>query len=115
MNTALVMLGGALGAAARYHLGGLFARGFPWGTLVINLLGCFLIAIVAARFAVEHPWRLFLAVGLLGGFTTFSAFALETFELIDRGQAFAAFAYALASVAGGMLAFLIGHALVRAA
>ena len=115
MNTALVMLGGALGAAARYHLGGLFARGFPWGTLVVNLVGCFLIAIVAARFAVGDPWRLFLAVGLLGGFTTLSAFTLETFELIDQGQALAAFAYVLASVAGGMAAFLAGHLLVRPA
>ena len=115
MNTALVMLGGALGAAARYHLGGLFARGFPWGTLVVNLAGCFLIAIVAARFSADEPWRLFLAVGVLGGFTTFSAFALETFELIDRGQALTAFAYVLASVAGGLLAFVAGHYAVRTA
>jgi CrcB protein len=115
MNTALVMLGGALGAAARYHLAGLFGRGFPWGTLAVNLAGCFLIAIVVARFAEGEPWRLFLAVGLLGGFTTFSAFALETVELIDGGRIAAALLYVLASVAGGLIAFAGGHLLVRAA
>lgn len=115
MNTALVMLGGALGAAARYHLGGAFGRGFPWGTLAVNLIGCFLIAIVAARFAGGEPWRLFLAVGVLGGFTTFSAFALETVELIGGGRIMPALGYVLASVVGGLLAFVAGHALARAA
>lgn len=109
------MLGGAAGAAARYHLAGLFARGFPWGTLAVNLIGSFLIAIVASRFAAGEPWRLFLAVGVLGGFTTFSAFTLETFELVAAGRIASAFAYVLASVAGGLLAFVAGHLLVRPA
>ncbi len=113
MNTAIVMLGGAIGAAGRYHLGGLFARGFPWGTLTVNLIGSFLIAIVAARLAAGDPWRLFLAVGVLGGFTTFSAFTLETATLIDSGRLLPAIIYVLASVLGGLLAFAAGTMLAR--
>ncbi len=115
MNTAIVMLGGAFGAAARFHLAGWFGREFPWGTLAINLIGSFLSAVVAARLAPGEPWRLFLAVGVLGGFTTFSAFSLETFELIDAGRLLAAVGYVLASVIGGLLAFACGQMLARPA
>lgn len=110
------MLGGAIGAGARFHLGNVLGRGggFPWGTLAVNLLGCVLIALVAAR-VTDGPARLFLSVGLLGGFTTFSAFTAETAALIERGAFVPAAAYMLASVAGGLAAFLLGQALARPA
>ena len=92
--TLLVMAGGALGAAGRYHLGRLVfhlgGTGFPMGTLAANLLGGFLMGILAGVLArsnfVDEPWRLFLGVGLLGGFTTFSAFSLEVMNMIERGM-----------------------------
>jgi fluoride exporter len=114
MNTALVMLGGALGAAARYHLGGLFAGGFPWGTLIVNVIGGLLMGLLVGRASGESA-RLFLGVGLLGGFTTFSAFSAETVALLGRGQAGFAFTYVAASVAGALLATWAGLALGRPA
>lgn len=108
----VVALGGALGSVAR-ALVGMAARttmgsGFPWGTLAVNLAGCAAIALVAA--SVQGAlWRGFLITGVLGGFTTFSAFALDAGLLWDRSPLLAAL-YVLASVAGGLACF----ALVRA-
>jgi fluoride exporter len=118
MNTILVMLGGAIGAAARYHLGGLAARAFgsafPWGTLLVNIAGGLLIGLLFARTPAE-PARLLLGVGVLGGFTTFSAFGLETVQMFERGALAPAFSYVLASVVGALLATVAGLALGRAA
>jgi len=119
--TFLVMFGGAIGSAARYHLGRLtlawFGPGYPWGTLAANLIGGLLMGVLAGVLArataVGEPWRLLLGVGLLGGFTTFSAFTLETVTMIERGQAGVAAFYALLSVTGAVTALFIGLAAVR--
>ena len=78
-----VFLGGGLGASLRFLMGELLPpmlkSGFPWPTLAVNLIGCALAGLLAARFGLnnpEHPWRAFILVGVLGGFTTFSAFGL---------------------------------------
>ncbi len=121
-NLLIVMLGGALGAGAR-HLVGVFtlARygpGFPWGTLTVNLVGGLLMGLLAgwlARAGGSEAARLFLAVGVLGGFTTFSAFSLDTFLMIERGQyAFAAL-YVGGSVLGSVLLLLLGLMAMRTA
>ena len=88
----LVALGGALGSVARYGVGLAAARwlglGFPWGTLIVNVLGGLAMGLLAARLGPEHESaRLLLGVGLLGGFTTFSAFSLETLRLIQHAPA----------------------------
>lgn len=97
-----------------------FGPGFPFGTLAINVLGSFLIGLVielAQTRAVGMPveLRAFLAVGVLGGFTTFSSFAFEALTLIQDGAPGLAAAYAAGSVALGLLAAVAGVALARAA
>ncbi len=115
-----VMLGGALGAAARYLAVsslGTRASGWPLGTFVVNLVGGLFMGMLAAlvlRDAASETARLFWGVGVLGGFTTFSAFSLEGFQLIARGQWMLAIGYALASVIGSIGALALGYALVRA-
>ncbi|AHE56888.1 hypothetical protein NX02_26470 [Sphingomonas sanxanigenens DSM 19645 = NX02] len=116
------MLGGAIGSAARYHLGrlmlGWFGPGYPWGTLAANLVGGLLMGalagVLARSNATAEPWRLLLGVGLLGGFTTFSAFTLETANMIIRGQTGGAIGYALLSVAGALMALFVGLQVTRA-
>jgi len=111
----LVMLGGAVGAGLRYgvSLWALQATGggFPWGTLIVNLLGGLLMGLLAgavARDGVGMPVHLLIGTGILGGFTTFSAFSLEVAALIERGLFGAALGYALASVIGSVLLFFAG-------
>ena len=117
----LVALGGALGALGRWGLSGLIlhrtaSEKLPIGTLAVNLLGCLvagLLAGMAARHDTFRPaTRLFLFTGLLGGFTTFSAFSLETVALVRRGAYAAAAGYVTLSVAGGLAAFALGMALI---
>ena len=125
MQLLLVMIGGALGAGAR-HLAGraalaLMGPGYPWGTLFVNLLGGALMGLLAGGLArasgagvgTGEPWRLFLGVGVLGGFTTFSAFALDTVLLWQRGEAAAAAGYVLLSVAGAVGGIFAGLAIAR--
>ncbi|MEP3225916.1 MAG: fluoride efflux transporter CrcB [Parasphingorhabdus sp.] len=120
--TLLVMAGGAVGAAARYNLGRLLfywgATGLPYATLLANILGGFFMGVLAAMLArsdfVAEPWRLLLGVGLLGGFTTFSAFSLEVLNMIERGNWGIALGYALVSVIGSVLALFMGLMAVRA-
>ena len=120
-NLLLVAAGGAVGAAARYSLSGAIARaagnGWPWGTFVVNLSGSLLIGVLAGWFALRgeqaEPWRLLLGVGVLGGFTTFSAFSLETVQLIERKAYAPAAAYALGSVVVGVIAVFAGLWLAR--
>jgi CrcB protein len=122
-NLLLVMIGGGIGAGFRYHLGSVASRqmgpGFPWGTLIANLLGGFLAGLLAAFLVGEgsqgEPLRLFLAVGVLGGFTTFSAFSVEAMAMLQRGEAGLAGAYIISSVAGSLMWAFVGWWLVRAA
>ncbi len=114
-----VMAGGAIGAGLRYFvsLALPMRAGWPLGTLVANLIGGFVMGLLAAllvRGQAGETARLFLGVGILGGFTTFSAFSLEGFRMIEQGQWSLALGYALASVMGAILAVAAGYALVRA-
>ena len=116
----VVFLGGGVGAAARRGVNLLAAQGsakFPWGTLAVNVLGSLLIGVLAEWFALRaqlpQPLRLFLITGVLGGFTTFSAFSLEVGLLIERGQMAAAAGYVLASIIGAVGAMFVGMYLVR--
>lgn len=116
----LVMAGGALGSGARYGVGraalAAFGPGYPWGTLAVNLLGGFAMGLLAglvSRMASAEEWRLLLGVGLLGGFTTFSAFSLDMVTMIERGAPGTAAGYALLSVTGSVAALFAGLALTR--
>ncbi len=117
----LVMLGGAIGAGFRFQIGQIALRGlgpnFPWGTWIVNLAGGLLMGLLAGTLARSvdsgEPLRLFLGVGILGGFTTFSAFSLEAFNMLSRGQATLAIAYAVSSVAGSILMLFFGAQLAR--
>ena len=118
---AAAALGGALGALARWGVVEALPRdpgGWPWATLLVNLTGCLvlglLIGSVFAR-SPDVPWlRPFLGTGVLGGFTTYSAFAVETVQLADAGRPGVAAGYVLISVAGGVAASAIGLLGVRA-
>ena len=116
------MAGGAVGAGARHLVGraalGLFGPGFPWGTLAVNLAGGLLMGLLAgtlARTSGGESWRLLLGTGVLGGFTTFSAFSLDAVTIAQRGEMATAALYVVASVAGAILALLGGLALARLA
>ena len=115
--SAWVLLGSALGGLARYWMailvGWLLGPSFPWGTLLINVLGSLVIgAAGAATDAREHAtFRAFLMVGICGGFTTFSSFSLQTLELLQAGRAPAALAYAGLSFGLCLLAVWAGWAL----
>lgn len=117
-----VMIGGALGAGARHLVGGaMLARlgpGFPWWTLSINIAGSLLMGLLVgwlARSGGSEAARLFFGVGVLGGFTTFSAFSMEFWALFEREQSTQAFAYVAASVIGAVAACGIGLAVMRQA
>ncbi|HEY0311291.1 MAG TPA: CrcB family protein [Allosphingosinicella sp.] len=121
-NLLLVLLGGAAGAGLRYEAGRLALRqlgpGFPWGTLAVNLAGGLAMGVLAGAMAGEgmtsRPAWLLLGVGLLGGFTTFSAFSLDLFLMLERGQAALAFGYALASALGALALLALGYWAARA-
>jgi fluoride exporter len=117
LNTLLaIAAGGALGSVSRYLLSvgvhRLAGRGFPWGTLTVNVVGSLLIGLAFVWFterSVDSPvWRAFLMIGLLGGFTTFSSFSLETLNLLQEGAAMRAIGNVLVSVSIGILACGIG-------
>lgn len=117
----LVALGGAIGAVSRYCMAGLILRHaagcrFPVGTFVVNLAGCFLAGLLsglAARYGFfSAEARVFLFTGLLGGFTTFSAFGLETFHLLRQHEILLAAGYVLGSVLFGLLFVCLGFWLV---
>ena len=116
MSLLWVMAGGAIGSGLRYLLATRITQfewfgGFPLGTLTVNLAGCFLIGLMSTALPAEHPSRLVLMVGLLGGFTTFSSFGLETLSLINEGRIAHATLYLLLSNAGGVLLALLGSRL----
>jgi fluoride exporter len=119
----LVALGGAVGSVARYKLSGLVLHHtidwrFPAGTFAVNVLGC-LAAGLLAGLAEKHDMlsadaRLLLFTGILGGFTTFSAFGLETMHLLKRGDFMVAGANVVLSVMAGLVALWLGFAAIRA-
>lgn len=122
-NMFLVMSGGAIGTLARYltgRLAGLIMPGaaWPWGTFAVNLIGGFAMGLLAgwlARGSIlsGEPVRLLLGVGVLGGFTTFSAFSLDTMMMIERGQVAMAMGYAVVSVIGAVGALALGLNIMR--
>jgi CrcB protein len=117
----LVAVGGAIGSLLRYYVGlgslRLMGPGFPWGTLVVNVVGCFVIGVfaemIARRFNASVELRLLLITGFLGGFTTFSAFSLDAISLFERGEIFAGGIYIAASVGLSMMAVMAGLGLMR--
>lgn len=119
MQFMVVGVGGFFGAGLRFALGSwvhrvLPAAAFPWGTMAVNLLGCLLIGLLASyRQPLEPGVRLFLMVGLLGGFTTFSTFALETLTLTQQDNYLMAFVNVAAKVLFGLLAAWAGFELGR--
>ncbi len=118
----IVMAGGALGTAARYLFGGFAAERwgtlFPYGTFFINLSGCFVIGFIGTL-ALERSFigpevRLFLMVGILGGYTTFSSFGFETIKLLEDSNYLYAGIYSFGSLFLGILAVYLGMILARA-
>jgi len=116
-----VAIGGAIGALARFQLSQLFMRftsgDFIYNILVINILGCFLMGIsyefMNLRLNIDVEWRAFFMVGVLGAFTTFSAFALDIFILAERGNFLSASVYILSSVIFSILGLLLGIYIMR--
>ncbi len=113
VSSLAVALGGGSGAWLRYSVGRLIGVGnFPYATLTVNIVGSFAMGLLAAWLARHgeggEGWRLLLGVGVLGGFTTFSAFSLEIVQLAQRGAIGTAALYATASLLGGVIALLIG-------
>ncbi len=121
MGYLIVFLGGGIGAALRHGVNltaaRLFGTAFPYGTLTVNVLGSLAMGLLAAYFAFKgdatQHWRLFLTTGVLGGFTTFSAFSLDVALLYERGEVGLAVLYIIASVAVSIAALLAGLVLVR--
>lgn len=119
----LVGLGGGIGAMGRYGVGLLASRamsGFPLGTLIVNVLGSLGMGLLIGLLARFTPdWqadaRLFAAIGLLGGFTTFSSFSLDVVALVERGQSVQALGYVLLSVVLSIVAVFVGLAVTRGA
>jgi CrcB protein len=117
----MIALGGALGALARYQLAtAIQARipaGFPWGTFVVNVTGCFVMGIAATmmteRLVVHPSWRFLIPIGFIGAYTTFSTFAFETFQAITEGAWAVGAANVFGSVAAGYAALWLGVILAR--
>jgi fluoride exporter len=115
----LIGLGSALGGAGRFWCSGLVARRFgetfPWGTLIVNIVGSFIIGFVnglttsGARGITHSPARDFLMAGMCGGYTTFSAFSLQTLNLLQEGRSLHAATYVSGSVLACLLAVWLGH------
>jgi len=117
----LIAVGGAIGAMMRFGVSNgvhaLFGRDFPYGTLTVNVLGSMLIGFfyitLLERMSLGPEWRAFIVIGILGAFTTFSTFSLETFNLIESGEVFKAAANILLSVTICLLAAWIGIIVAR--
>jgi len=121
MNYLLVFVGGGLGASLRHFINVTCARcigtSFPWGTFIINITGSTVMGLIAGYLAFKgeasQPWRLFIMTGILGGYTTFSAFSLDTALLYERGALELAAAYVLGSVVLSIAGLFAGLALIR--
>ncbi len=117
----LVGTGSFVGGSLRYLLSqfvqGKSSTAFPFGTLTVNLTGCLLIGFLfglSERINIPQEWRLFIATGILGGFTTFSAFSNETVSLLRDGQFWTASVYVLSSVMLGLIATFTGIFITKA-
>ena len=121
MNYLIVFLGGGIGSVLRHLVNVLAARGlgtaFPYGTLTVNVTGSIVMGVCAGYFAFKgdaaQGWRLFLMTGVLGGFTTFSAFSLDAASLYQRGEIALAAIYVVASVAASIAGLFAGLMLMR--
>ncbi|MBB4347479.1 MULTISPECIES: fluoride efflux transporter CrcB [Rhizobiaceae] len=121
-NILLAALGGAIGSVLRYLVGVFsvrwFGPGFPWGTLTVNVVGSFIIGLsvemIARRFDASMELRVFIVTGIIGGFTTWSSFSLDTMVLFERGAITAAAAYVIGSLVVSFAAVFAGLALGRA-
>ncbi|MFA5949372.1 MAG: fluoride efflux transporter CrcB [Hyphomicrobium sp.] len=117
----LACLGGAVGSGARHLVNITAARmmgiAFPWGTLTVNLLGCFLMGVVIEALALKYQGslelRTLIATGFLGGFTTFSAFSLDVVSLMEKGETAVAVGYAAVSVGASIVALVAGLTVTR--
>ncbi|WP_349434007.1 fluoride efflux transporter CrcB [Pararhizobium sp. A13] len=121
-NLLLVAFGGAFGSVLRYLVGlwtlRSFGPSFPWGTLIVNVTGSFLIGVfaeaIARKVGASVEMRVFLITGILGGYTTFSAFSLDAMTLMERGEMVTAAIYVGSSVLLSAIAVFAGLALMRA-
>jgi CrcB protein len=121
MSYLLVFVGGGLGATLRHLINVTCARylgtGFPWGTFIINISGSTVMGLIAGYLAFKgeasQPWRLFLLTGILGGYTTFSAYSLDAALLYERGELASAALYVVGSVVLSIAGLFAGLALVR--
>lgn len=119
-NFLLVGAGGAIGSMLRYAFTVLLPRserGFPWATVSINLIGCLLIGLLTGL-ALRYHWLTnagwaLLAIGLCGGFTTFSAFALDTVKLFQEGAQFTAVLYTVISTVAGIILCYLGYSIIK--
>jgi CrcB protein len=116
LRLALIAIFGAIGTLARYGLQGLVqfrtASTFPYGTLLVNLSGCFLLGLIGQftlnRMVISPDWRVAIAVGFFGGYTTFSSFGWETAKMLEEGEWLRATAYVAVSVVAGLLLSVAG-------
>ena len=116
MRLTLIAIFGAIGTLARYGLQGFVHSGtrgtFPYGTLLINLSGCFLLGLIGQftlnRMVISPDWRVAITVGFFGGYTTFSSFGWETAKMLEDGEWLPATAYVAASVVAGLLLSVAG-------
>ncbi|EGO64107.1 fluoride efflux transporter CrcB [Acetonema longum] len=121
MEILVVAIGGAIGSVARYLTSGWaaarFGADFPYGTLMVNVVGCFIIGVfmtlTTERLIIGPYWRLFIAVGFLGGLTTFSSFSYETIRLLQEADMLRAFYNAGLNVLIGFTATLLGIGAAR--
>lgn len=121
MKTALLVgLGSFIGGISRYLISKLITEQvttvFPFGTFTVNVVGCFLIGLVfgwSSKNVLETNTQLFLTTGILGGFTTFSAFSMETLNLMNAGHSTTAIAYVALSIMVGLMGTFAGYALMR--
>ncbi len=117
LSILLVALGGAVGCMLRFlainQISRLNPTAFPLGTMLVNIVGSLLIGVVLAKYGSEHSMRAFFATGLLGGFTTFSAFSWDAMQMIQRGQMMDAGVYILGSVALSLGAVFLGFQVGR--
>ncbi len=118
---AMIGLGGALGAIARYQIAlsiqSRLPTAFPWGTFVVNITGCFVMGAVTTllseRMGINENWRYLVPIGFIGAYTTFSTFELETFRVMTQGTALVGAANVVASVVVGYVALWVGMATAR--
>jgi CrcB protein len=121
MNWIAVGIGGALGSLLRYAVGGVWlspaSLDFPWGTFAVNVTGSFALGFLGRYLAPPHAgpaWFLFFTVGVCGGYTTFSTFALDAFTLVERGATARALGYVTLSVLASYCAVVVGYSTARA-